>query len=197
MKKDVLIVVAHPDDETIWMGGTILRNPDWNVTILSLCRRDDADREPKFRKVCGIYGAKPLISDVEDEQLKAVNIDEIKKRILDLLSKKSYDIIFTHGANGEYGHIRHIECHKAVEDLVSKEELKSKNIYYFHYKKGDNVPYPELLPPEPIDNSDILTVLTGSELMKKKKIIKDVYGYPDEKGFELMSCNKMESFLLR
>jgi hypothetical protein len=32
------IIVAHPDDETIWSGGLILKKPEWQWTVLSLCR---------------------------------------------------------------------------------------------------------------------------------------------------------------
>ena len=60
-KKDALCVVAHPDDETIWMGGTILRNKNFNWTILSLCRKNDLERAEKFKKVCKFYNAKPII----------------------------------------------------------------------------------------------------------------------------------------
>ena len=41
MEKEALVIVAHPDDETIWMGGTILKNKNWKWTILSLCRASD------------------------------------------------------------------------------------------------------------------------------------------------------------
>ena len=49
---NALIIVAHPDDETIWSGSVILRYPKINLTIFSLCRRHDKDRYPKFLKVC-------------------------------------------------------------------------------------------------------------------------------------------------
>ena len=59
MRKKVLVAVAHPDDETIWMGNMLLKNMDnWDTTIISLCRKDDPDRAPKFGKVCEIYKAK-------------------------------------------------------------------------------------------------------------------------------------------
>ncbi len=62
------MIVAHPDDETIWMGGTILANPQTKWTVLSLCRADDKDRAPKFRKVCRFLGAKAIIADLDDEE---------------------------------------------------------------------------------------------------------------------------------
>ena len=43
-----VVIVAHPDDETLWAGGTILMNPENQWTIITLCRRDDPDRNPKF-----------------------------------------------------------------------------------------------------------------------------------------------------
>jgi len=38
----VAIIVAHPDDETLWAGGTILNHPYWKFFITCLCRTNDS-----------------------------------------------------------------------------------------------------------------------------------------------------------
>lgn len=89
-----------------------------------------------------------------------------------------------------------METHNAVKEMIKNKELLAKKVYFFNYKKGGNIPYPPLKVPEPIVRSDLVTNLDDRELTFKKRIIKEIYGYPNEKGFELLSCNKMESFSL-
>lgn len=141
-----LVVIAHPDDETIWMSGTILMNPQVKWTIFSLCRGNDSDRAPKFRKVCKYYGAREIISDLEDEGVMNIreSVPEIKKKIKRLLPVRSYDYVFTHGVDGEYGHPRHKGTHQVVKLLVESCKLKTKRFFVFSYeldeRKGVAVP---------------------------------------------------------
>ena len=52
--KTVAVIVAHPDDETLWAGGTILSHPSWNWFIVCLCRGSDKERAPRFHNALKI-----------------------------------------------------------------------------------------------------------------------------------------------
>jgi LmbE family N-acetylglucosaminyl deacetylase len=37
IRKSIAVIVAHPDDETLWAGGTILEHPSNDWFIVCLC----------------------------------------------------------------------------------------------------------------------------------------------------------------
>jgi len=172
--KSAAVIVAHPDDETLWCGGAMLANPQINWTILTLCRKSDPDRSPKFFKAAGRYNATGIMADLDDGpgQLPLAGA-EIQRTILENLPKKDFDLILTHSPKGEYiRHRRHEEVSDAVFSLWKTGELKAKKLLMFAYEDGGGE-----YSPKPVKNADVVIELAKNVLKIKREIIIEVYGF--------------------
>ncbi|MCX6280152.1 MAG: hypothetical protein NT004_18980 [Bacteroidetes bacterium] len=114
--KTVAVIVAHPDDETLWTGGTILSHPKWQWFIVCLTRSLDTDRSLKFHRVLNIFKAEGIMGNLDDEpDQKPMDEQEVESRILELLPARHYDLLISHNPTGEYTrHLRHEETGTAV-----------------------------------------------------------------------------------
>jgi LmbE family N-acetylglucosaminyl deacetylase len=198
-EENALVVVAHPDDETIWMGGFILKHPELRWTIFSLCRASDPDRAPKFKRICRALGARAIITDLDDEG--KINEREAEPRIEKLVSQNvgkkrfsakggpasGWDYIFTHGANGEYGHPRHKTVHQAVIKMVRSGKLKTGKTFAFNYRKISKYKLTGKA------DSDLMLKLNRAQFRKKISLMADIYGF-DPDGIDAGFCTNPESF---
>ncbi|MCL5104930.1 MAG: PIG-L family deacetylase [Armatimonadetes bacterium] len=169
-----LIIVAHPDDEMIWMGGSILKHPRWDWRIVSLCRASDTDRAPRFCRAAAELGARAFISNLDDSPVLAPlspDLHEIKERIVAVVPH-TLDLIFTHGQKGEYTrHERHEQVHLAVRDMVDSGDLSGELLFFaYDDQRGQ-------CRPQPAVDADILVRLLDNEHDRKRRIVQEIYGF--------------------
>lgn len=189
-KKDIVVIVAHPDDETLWCGGTILLNPNYNWFVACLCRKNDTERALKFKKALIALNAKGIMGNLDDgAEQRPLAKKTVKDVILKLLPNQNFDLILTHSPFGEYTrHLRHEEIGKAVIDLWAKKEIVTRQLWTFAFEDGNKEYYPQV-----IKGASIHQTLSQNIWKEKYRIITEVYGF-EKTGFEAKTTPKTEAF---
>lgn len=133
-----LMIVAHPDDETIWGGSHLLKG---HYLVVCLTNGKNKVRKKEFMKVMkethnqGIMFDYPDKTEGKRDQWLHVQQD-IKKDVQELVHKKDWEMVITHNPLGEYGHIHH----RITSQIVSLQ-ASDENLYYFgKYYKRKKVP---------------------------------------------------------
>lgn len=117
------MIVAHPDDETIFFGGTILslRNRGWKVLVVTDGNADGqgSSRRQQLQDACQQLGAKECEQwDFKDIYEQRLDTDKLIERFAAMPQPKA---IFTHGILGEYGHPHHQDVSWAVHKYFGKK----------------------------------------------------------------------------
>jgi LmbE family N-acetylglucosaminyl deacetylase len=184
------VVVAHPDDETLWCGGYLLTHPEYRWRIVTLCRSADPDRAPRFRRLLEQLGAEGCMADLDDgpEQVP-LPAARVQFTIASLLANHRYDLILTHGPQGEYTwHRRHSECCQAVVALWRSGVVRTAALWMFAYEDGNRAYLPRVRA-----NADRRDLLSDAVWRAKRGLITGLYGFtpasweartaPREEGF--------------
>lgn len=184
------MIVAHPDDETLWAGGTIMAGADHSWTIVTVCRRSDPDRAPKFFRAVERLGATGAMADLDDgPDQRPLDIGLLEKTILSTLPRADYELLVTHSPFGEYTrHARHEETSLAVTRLWTRGKLTTKEMWLFAYEDGDK----QYLP-RPIERAHIQTTLEEKVWREKADIIQNTYGFEPE-SWEANTTPRVEAF---
>lgn len=115
----VAMVVAHPDDETLWGGGVLARYQGFDVFCCSIPARDP-ERVLAFCGAMKMLGHHPFILPNFDRG----PTHPLER--LDLLQLDRYDVVITHNEDGEYGHAHHIQVHRHVTAIFDGHTLTFK-----------------------------------------------------------------------
>lgn len=188
--KSVAVIVAHPDDETLWAGGTMLSRPSWDLFTLSLCRKNDADRAPRFFQALQTLGSTGAMGDLDDGPQQTPLADHtVQDMILQLLPQQHFDIIITHDPLGEYTrHVRHEETGRAVRALWQAGRISAKELWAFAYEDGGRSYLPRA-----VKTADSYAMLPRSTWEKKYRIITGIYGFHAE-SYEAQTTPRSEAF---
>ena len=190
ISKSVAVIVAHPDDETLWAGGTILCHPSWKCFIVCLCRKSDTERAAKFYKALQDLKSEGIMGDLDDgPEQKPLDEKEVERAIMQILPPTHFDLIISHNPSGEYTrHIRHEEASKAVIKLWLAGKISTDELWTFAYEDGGKEFYPK-----PIENATICHILAKRIWLKKFNIITSTYGF-EKNSWEAETTPRAESF---
>jgi len=189
-RESVAVVVAHPDDETLWSGGTLLTETGWASFVACACRASDADRAPKFRRVLQQLRAHGAMADLDDGPEQSPLADEqVEAALLACLPSRHFTRILTHSPLGEYTrHRRHEEVARAVLRLWLRGELSATELWLFAYDDDGGSRLPRVLA-----NADIVRELSPDVWQRKHELMTGEYGF-DEASWEARVTPKVEGF---
>ncbi|MBQ6622420.1 MAG: PIG-L family deacetylase [Mogibacterium sp.] len=149
-----LMIVAHPDDETLWGGGHMMSG-DWFIVCLTngdnKIRSKEYENVMKFTKNHGIILNYPDTLKGGGRSWWTKEDSDIRSDLNKLLNYKDWEVIVTHNPDGGTGHQHHILTCQKVTDICSVNGLLNKLYYHgIFYPKGTPIPAdtPRLTPAE-------------------------------------------------
>lgn len=147
----ILVISAHPDDETLFSGGTVASYAQQGhaVFILETTRGEGGEvgepplttrenlaafREQEVREAVRILGARDIFFLPYIDPYMEINgiarrinvpLADFAAAIDKYVRKIEPDLIITHGSNGEYGHPQHIYTHRATRLALSNGHTRT------------------------------------------------------------------------
>ncbi|MBZ0305414.1 MAG: PIG-L family deacetylase, partial [Anaerolineae bacterium] len=139
----MLVVLAHPDDESFPLGGTLAKYAALGVQVMLICAtKGEAGipglpeeqvaylRERELRAAADVLG----LFDVQflgwqDGELAKVDENTVTQQLIAVLREIQPQVVITFGPDGISGHPDHIAVHHWVTAAFDEADLPAK-LYY-------------------------------------------------------------------
>lgn len=156
----MLIVLAHPDDESFAIGGTLAKYAAQGVHITLVCatkgergipeltpRETSWVRQRELLTAADVLG----LSDVrflgwKDGELAQADNEVVINQIITILQELQPKVVITFGPDGISGHPDHIAIHQLTTEAFSRAGIKGYLYYIAHSEatlQGCGIPPPE------------------------------------------------------
>lgn len=156
----LMAVLAHPDDESLGIGGTIAKYASEGVEVFLLsATRGDGGRYRTFRpgdsqhpgadalgairerELCAaasVLGVKDVaFLEYRDQHLDRAKPSEVIAAIVSHLRRVQPDVIITFGPDGAYGHPDHIAISQfATAAIVAAAQPAISKLYYIAWRES-------------------------------------------------------------
>jgi bacillithiol biosynthesis deacetylase BshB2 len=149
MKRSILLVFAHPDDESFGMAGTVKKYTQQGVPVDLVCatrgekgsRLDvpanvdtGAARESELRAAAAIMGIRDIyFLGYMDGELNKADEEEVISKITEIIRHVQPEIVITFGPDGISGHSDHVAIGKAATKAFERLWAKGsgpRKLYY-------------------------------------------------------------------
>ena len=120
-----LLIVAHPDDETLWGYYQLKESKGWK--ILCVTNANNITRVNELKNIAIHFDSALEIWNYQDSAFHYNMHPQLYIDIENEINKSNVKMVLTHNPLGEYGHIQHIKVSNVVL-TVSK-----KPTYVFSY----------------------------------------------------------------
>jgi LmbE family N-acetylglucosaminyl deacetylase len=110
------MIVAHPDDESLFGGEALTSSSGWTVACVT--NGSNAVRRAEFIAAMTTANANWIMLDHADDLTNGNFDPHLRAQLASILSEHPYELVVTHNARGEYGHAQHRALHAIVTDLV-------------------------------------------------------------------------------
>lgn len=161
-----VMIIAHPDDETLWAGDHIRKG---KYLIICLTNGNNKVRKKEFEKAMKLTENYGIILNYPDNP-KGIknNWKKVKNAIRNdidyILNYKKWDSIVTHNPDGEYGHVQHKFTSMLVTDECVKLGITNTLDYFGKFYKTSF-----------LLNHTIPGALSLEDAQAKENLMSDVY----------------------